>query len=238
MLPRVHHEQALILMGRHLGQVRTLARLCKRFWWPGITKDVVKYCEICPEYQKISKRGSRAPMVPTYMPIIGEPFERIAMHVIGPLPRTIRGKQYILEICDYATRYPEVYAMRTVTAPAMAEKLIDLFSCYEVHQEILYRQGSNFMSELLKEVCRVIRIKPIHTSPYHPQTNGLVERYNQTQKPMLNKCWWVREELGQVVATSDVCLQRGISGVDWVQSVRTNLWSWRTCKRSTGHTCT
>ena len=127
---------------------------------------MAEYCKICTECQKISKRGSRAPRIPTCTrtPIIGEPSERIAMDMIGPLPRTIKGKQYILVICDYATSYPEVYVMRTVTTPAVAEKLIDLFSCYILPQEILSDKGSNFRSELLKEVCRMIRIKPFRQS--------------------------------------------------------------------------
>ena len=105
------------------------------------------------------------------MPVIGEPFERIAMDVVGPLPQTARGKQYVLVVSDFATRYPEAYAMSTVTAPAVAEKLINLFSHYGVPREILSDQGSNFMSELLQEVYSVIGIKPICTSPYHPQTD-------------------------------------------------------------------
>ena len=98
----------------------------------------------------MSKRGPKAPMVP--MPIIGEPFERIAMDVIGPLPRTSTGKRFVLVITDYATRYPEAYAMSSVTAPAVTEKMIDMFSRYGVPREILSDQGPNFMAELLKEV--------------------------------------------------------------------------------------
>ena len=77
--------------------------------------------------------------------------------------------------------------MSAVTAPVVAEKLFDLFSHYGVPREILSDQGPNFMSELLREVYKVVKIKPIHTSPYHPQTDGLVERYNQTLKAMLKK---------------------------------------------------
>ena len=122
----------------------------------------------------MSKRGPKAPMIP--MPIIGEPFERIAMDVIGPLPQTSTGKQFVLVITDYTTRYPEAYAMSSVTAPAVTEKMIDMFSRYGVPREILSDQGPNFMAELLKEVYAAIGVKPIRTSPYHPQTDGLVER--------------------------------------------------------------
>lgn len=87
-------------------------------------------------------------------------------------------------IVDYATRYPEAYPLRKATAPAIAERLINLFSRYGIPREILTDQGSNFMSELLKEIYKLIGSKSIRTSP---QTDGLVERYNQTLKSMLKK---------------------------------------------------
>ena len=96
-------------------------------------------------------------MIP--MPVIGEPFERIAMDLIGPLLQTASGKQYVLVVSDYATIYLEAYAMNIITTPAVAEKLIDLFSHYGVPRGILSDQGSNFKSELLKEIYKLIGVK-------------------------------------------------------------------------------
>ena len=61
------------------------------------------------------------------------------------------------------------------------------FSRVGVPQEILTDQGSNFTSRLLREVYCLLHVTPIRTSPYHPQTDGLVERFNQTLKSMLRK---------------------------------------------------
>ena len=61
------------------------------------------------------------------------------------------------------------------------------FSRVGVPKEILTDQGTNFMSKLLTELYRMLHVQPIHTSPYHPQTDGLVERFNRTLKAMLNK---------------------------------------------------
>ena len=55
------------------------------------------------------------------------------------------------------------------------------------YPEILSDQGTNFMSQLLKEIYRLLNIHPIRTTPYHPQTDGLVERFNRTLKSMLKK---------------------------------------------------
>ena len=96
----------------------------------------------------------------------------------------------ILVICDYATRYPEAIPLRSIDAEHIAEELIKVFSRVGVPKEILTDQGSNFTSQLLAEVYRLLQIQPIKTSPYHPQTDGLVERFNQTLKAMLRKTAW------------------------------------------------
>ena len=83
------------------------------------------------------------------------------MDLIGPLPRTATGKQYVLVIVDYATRYLEAFAMSSITAPAVTEKLIEFFSRYGLPQEILSDEGPNFMSELLKEVYAAIGVRPL-----------------------------------------------------------------------------
>ena len=88
---------------------------------------------------------------------------------------------------DHATRYPEAYPLRSISADRVAEKLVDLFSHHGVPKEILTDQGTNFTSALLRELYHMLGVKAITTSPYHPQTDGLVERFNQTLKMMLKK---------------------------------------------------
>eukprot|EP00731_Ephydatia_muelleri_P008113 Em0004g451a len=109
------------------------------------------------------------------------------MDIVGPLPRSRSGNKFILVVCDYATRYPEAVAMKSVVAEYVAEELIGIFARVGIPREILTDQGSNFMSNLLSELYRLMQIKPIRTSPYHPETDGLVERFNGTLKAMLRK---------------------------------------------------
>ena len=99
------------------------------------------------------------------------------MDIVGPLPRSSSGKRFILVICDYATRYPEAIALRTIDAVTVAEELIKFFASMGTLGEILTDQGTNFTSQLLREVYRLLGVKPIRTTPYHPQTDGLVERF-------------------------------------------------------------
>ena len=77
----------------------------QRFYWPTVCKDVAEFCRRCETCQKSSKwKSKRAPLVP--LPILNEPFRRIAMDIMGPLPRSHSGNRYLLVICDYATRIP------------------------------------------------------------------------------------------------------------------------------------
>ena len=169
-----------------MGRDKTARRIQQRFYWPTLYKDVADYCQKCPECQKTDARGRRrVPLVP--LPIIQEPFERIAMDIVGPLPRSRKGNRFILVICDYATRFPEAIPLRTIEAEKIAEELIMVFSRFGIPKEILSDQGTNFMSQLLKELYRLMKIHPIRTSPYHPQTDGLVERFNKTLKSLLRK---------------------------------------------------
>ena len=109
------------------------------------------------------------------------------MDVVGPLPRSRRGNQYILIVCDYATRYPKAMALQKVDAGSVAEQLIQLFLRVGILRKILSDQGTNFMLQLLRELYNLLNICPIRTSPYHPQMDALVECFNKTLKALLRK---------------------------------------------------
>uniref|UniRef100_A0A3Q2DC58 Gypsy retrotransposon integrase-like protein 1 n=1 Tax=Cyprinodon variegatus TaxID=28743 RepID=A0A3Q2DC58_CYPVA len=165
----------------HLGNVKTFERIARRFYWPGLYTDVLKYCKSCPICQLTSSHKVR-PSPLKSLPIIGVPFHRIGMDIVGPLERTRSGHRFILVVCDYATRYPEAFPLRKITAVAVARALLQLISRVGIPQEIITDQGTAFLSKTLKQVYSLLGIKGIRTTPYHPQTDGLVERYNRTLK--------------------------------------------------------
>ena len=176
-----------IPLSGHLGKKKTLDRIHQRFFWPGVRRDVTAYCRSCETCQLTSKYKTklRAPMIS--LPVVGQPFEKIAMDIVGPLERSKNGNKYVLVICDYATRYPEAIPLRSIEAKKIANELVKLFSRVGIPKEILTDQGSNFTSKLLKEIYQMLSIKGVTTSPYHPQTDGLVERFNGTLKSMIRK---------------------------------------------------
>ncbi len=173
-------------MAGHLGQATTLNRLMARFFWPGIHENVRRWCAACRECQLVNPPASpKAPLRP--LPLMQVPFERIGMDLIGPLERSARGHRFALVLVDYATRYPEAVALRNISAKSVAEALFSMISRVGIPKEILTDQGTAFMSRTIRELYELLGIKSIRTSVYHPQTDGLVERFNRTLKTMIRK---------------------------------------------------
>ena len=191
LVPRPYISKVLFmahshLLGAHLGMDKTREGVLARFYWPGVKEDVVRYCQSCPECQRMAPRPTvRNPLIP--MPIIEVPFDRIALDIVCPLPKTSRGHRYILVIVDYATRYPEALSFRAATTKAVAQELMLLFSRVGIASEVLTHQGSCFMSRVMKQLLSLLQVTKLRTSVYHPQADGLVERFNKTLKQMLKK---------------------------------------------------
>ncbi|KAL5009600.1 hypothetical protein ScPMuIL_011905 [Solemya velum] len=181
-----------IPMAGHLGTKRTRNRIMQHFFWPGIFMDVSRYVRSCPQCQKGIAKGrvGVAPLVS--VPVMEEPFQRLAVDLVGPLNRTDRGNRYILVTCDYATKYPEAVAIKDESAETVADALVAIIARVGVPSELLSDQGSNFMSGVVKELCRLLRIRKLTSSPYHAQANGQVERFNGTLKKML-RCYAQKE---------------------------------------------
>ncbi|KAL1276794.1 hypothetical protein QQF64_036417 [Cirrhinus molitorella] len=173
-------------MAGHLGAQNTIQRIRDRFHWPGLDAEVRRFCQACPTCQRTSPQTPPpSPLIP--LPIIEVPFQRIGMDLVGPLPKSARGHEHILVVVDYATRYPEAIPLRKATAKAIAHELFLLCSRVGIPSEILTDQGTPFMSRLMADLCRLLHVKQLRTTVYHPQTDGLVERFNKTLKQMLRR---------------------------------------------------
>ena len=122
------------------------------------------------------------------MPIIEEPFSRVAVDLVGPLaPVSDKGNRYVLTIVDFATRYPEAVALPKIETERVAEAMLEVFCRVGFPKEVLSDRGTQFTSELMQEVCRLINTKQLFTTPYNPKCNGLCERMNGVLKNMLKK---------------------------------------------------
>ncbi|GFX21614.1 hypothetical protein TNCV_1400281 [Trichonephila clavipes] len=179
-IPEVLKELHGSPTGGHFGVMKTLHRVRQRFCWGKVRADVEQWCKSCDACSarkgpKIRSRGK------LHRYNVGAPFERIAFDILGPLPRTASGNKYLLVVMDYFTKWPEVYPIPDQEAPTVAEAVVQHWiSRYGVPLQLHSDQGRNFVSAVLKGVCELLGIEKTKTTPLHPQSDGMVERFNRT----------------------------------------------------------
>ena len=107
--------------------------------------------------------------------------ERVAIDLLGHLPKSTQGNQWVMVVGDYHTRWMEAYALPDAKAETVAKKLVEEFVCrFGVPHELHSDQGTNFESKLFAEMCRLLGIRKTRTTAYNPKSDGLVERFNRT----------------------------------------------------------
>ncbi|XP_053352954.1 retrovirus-related Pol polyprotein from transposon 412 [Clarias gariepinus] len=193
----------------HFGVTKTLRRLRARFYWPGCHTDselFVHRCDVCTAKKGPTQR-SRAPLQDFR---VGAPMERMGVDILGPFPISDRGNRYVLVAMDYFTKWPEAFAVPDQSASTTARVLVDeVFSRFEAPEQLHSDQGRNFEAEVFAAVCERLGVKKTRTTPLHPQSDGLVERFNRTLTTQL------------AVLTSD-------RQKDWDEHLPLVLWAYRT----------
>ncbi|GFO22580.1 gypsy retrotransposon integrase-like protein 1 [Plakobranchus ocellatus] len=117
------------ITGAHLGIRRTKDKVLSNFYRPGVDGDVTRYCRSCDVCQRNMKKGT-VPRVPLEkVPLIGTPFKRVAIDLVGPInPPSEAGQRFILSLVDYATRFAEAVLLRKIDTQSVAEALVDIYS--------------------------------------------------------------------------------------------------------------
>ncbi|TKJ32064.1 MAG: hypothetical protein CEE38_23710, partial [Planctomycetes bacterium B3_Pla] len=170
--------------GGHMGARRMLAKIRRRYYWPCMGMDIRQWILSCDECA--SRNTSRLKKAKMRKFPVGAPMERIAMDIMGPLPRSTRGNKYILVVGDYFTKWIEAYALPNQEAKTVADVLTrEFFSHYGTPMEIHADQGRNFESAIFQEVCKIFDIRKTRTTAFHPQSDGFIERFNRTLQQML-----------------------------------------------------
>lgn len=173
-------------MAGHLGVNKTYDRILRNFFWPGLKKDVVAYCKSCHICQLAGKPNQTIPVSPLLpIPAFDQPFSRVLVDCVGPLPRTKSGNQFLLTIMCASTRFPEAIPLRTITARTVLKHLVKFFTFVGLPKTVQSDQGTNFMSKVFNQVLEQLGVSHCHSSAYHPESQGALERFHQTLKSML-----------------------------------------------------
>jgi transposase InsO family protein len=204
------------MTGGHLGQRRTKRALQLRAYWPGWSRDVdsvLRKCTPCAQY----RRGLAPKQTPLKPFLAGEVLETVSIDITGPHPRSRRGNEYMVTLVDHFSKWAEAIPLRNHTAQTVAWALFsNVFVRFGMPLRILTDQGPEFEGQLFSELCRLMDIHKLRTTPYKPSTNAVVERVHKTINSMLAKC--IRSD------------QR-----DWCEHVPTVMAAYRaSCHESTG----
>lgn len=148
------------LWSGHLGVTKTYNRVLKHLFWPGMkADDVVSFCKTCPTCQIVEKPNQVVPPAPLHpIPAIGEPFEHVIVHCVGPLPRTKSCNQFLLTAMCVSTRFPKAIPLRKITAPAITRALTKFFTTFGLPKVVQTDQGTHFMSRTFKQTPQSLRI--------------------------------------------------------------------------------
>ena len=171
----------------HMSIRRTKDRVYSEFFWPHVDKDIKAYVKSCPTCQKARPAGRVCKVELGTMEVIGTPFTKVAIDIVGPLQMTDRKNRYVLTLVDTATRWPEAIALKNITSEDVQEGLFSIFCRIGFPHTILSDNGPQFRSDIYHQVCSFFNIHPTKSSIYHPQSNGMVERFNGTLKSILRK---------------------------------------------------
>ncbi|XP_064465530.1 uncharacterized protein LOC135377174 [Ornithodoros turicata] len=189
VVPQKYREDLLHLShsnawSGHLGVRKTKARLTAEYYWPGCWKDIENWVKSCDTCQRVGKPTDQRKAPMCLVPIITEPFRRLVIDIVGPLPATEQGHRYVLTALCPATKFPEAVALRELNSVQVVDALLSIFARVGFPAEIQSDNGSVFTSNLTTTFLEKCGMKIIHSSVHHPQSNS-VERMHSVLKRVL-----------------------------------------------------
>lgn len=183
---QVLEENHRTVMGGHFSGKRMYCSLVRHWWWDGMYSDVLRFAHSCPECAIVSG-GERLKQPPLHPIPVKRPFQIMGVDIMD-LPKTADGNRHVIVFQDFLTKWPFVFPMPDQKAIRIVKILVEeIVPIFGVPEALLSDRGTNLLSHLMRDVCELLGIKKLQTTAYHPQCNGMVERFNRTLKAMVRK---------------------------------------------------
>ncbi|GFN99393.1 Pol polyprotein [Plakobranchus ocellatus] len=168
----------------HPGHKPTTRAISARYVWPGLKREVKNMVRACHGCQA-SKIGRHTKTALNSFDPPDRRFGDIHVDLVGPFPPS-EGCTYLFTIIDRFTGWPEAVPIHNAGAPTCARALLrNWIARFGVPDSITSDQGPQFTSGLWRELHNILGCRPKHTTAYHPQSNGMVERFYRSLKAAL-----------------------------------------------------
>ena len=192
----------------HPGRKATTRMVADRFYWPTLKKDTAAFVRTCIECQRCKVLRHNAP-VPNRIDVPEQRFKQIHVDLVGPLPLD-EGDRYLLTMTDRTTRFLVVEPLPNQDTISVWRAILKSWVQYfGIPHLITSDRGSQFNNLLFHYLCKSYRIRTNHTTAYHPQPNGILEREHRKLKSSL------------------MALRRG----DWRDRIATIVLGWNNAVR-------
>ncbi len=189
------HEHPL---SGHFGLEATLTKLKERYYWPKIKDDIKSYIQTCDQCQRREKTTDENEL---HLIKIKEPFYQWGIDIVGSLTETTRENKYIVVAIDYFTKYLEARALSNANAKSVANFIYkDIICRHGCPRKIISDRGTYFNNQVIEKLLEQFKIRYNLSTPYHPKTNGLVERFNKTLCESLAKLNEERENWDEYIS--------------------------------------
>lgn len=168
------------ILGGHLGIQATFEKMKKQYFWTNMYKDIKAYVSNCVECKK-NKFTTHTKMPMAITSTASKAFEKIVMDCVGPIQESRQGNRFMVTFQDELTKYAMCIATPNITAFSVAKIFIeDIILKHGIPSVLMSDKGTNFMSEMFQEVCKILKISHVTATVAHPQTVGQIERYHRT----------------------------------------------------------
>ncbi len=219
VLPKSLREQIMEayhdeLLAGHCGYFKTAQKIQQWYWWPKMHLDIEKWVKECPTCQQHNRNYNK--IAGKLAPIMAErPFQIIGMDILTDLPKTNRGNIAIVLFTDYYTKWVEAFALTDYTAVQVASKLITGIVCrHGAPERIISDRGSQFTTDVFRELTEMLGVKQSLTASYSPQADGQAEKAIGT----------LHQTLSKLVSSNQQ---------DWDLMIPYALWAYRTAVHAT-----
>lgn len=187
MLPHAYRQQVIDRCHEEAGHAalaKTLGRIQESYVWPGMRRHVREYLTTCARCRTLTPPRQKNPR--GQMPVPPTSFHTWGIDLVGPFDRDQRGRQYLLTAVDHLTGWAEAIPIASKKAPTVQDAFMEhIVARYGIPTIIITDNGGEFINAPFRKWAEEFGVEHRKTSPYHPQSNGMTERFNGTIQKVL-----------------------------------------------------